>query len=111
MACVRLDLLKRTKQTVPRRTPSLEEIPMEFHDVVFQRATRLKMEVSEYLRYLGLPAKEKMPITKWIKTLDSKGPVLGKGFDVVAILQEAREERDEQLFNVINRTQKSLEDN
>lgn len=108
---MKLAELISSKQNVPMRTPSLEDIPKEFHDVVFQRATRLKMEVSEYLRYLGLPAKEKMPITKWIKTLDSKGPVLGKGFDVVAILQEAREERDEQLFNVINRTQKSLEDN
>jgi hypothetical protein len=95
---MKLAELISSKQNVPMRTPSLEDIPKEFHDTARHRARRLGMTLDDYLNYLSLPVEDRMSFSEWINSFDPKYLIDASGIDFAEMIREGRIERDVELF-------------
>ena len=90
MACVRLDLLKRTKQTVPMSAPRFDSLDDELQRIVRSLAVESNISPQEYIDQLHNPQRVRPTMKNLIDSLDSSQMGMCTDEEFLEIMDESR---------------------
>lgn len=81
----------------------IKNVPDDLHEALRARASKQGTTLSEYALELLRRDLQRPTLDEWFETLKRREPVDLGNVDVAQVIQEGREERDEQLLRALRR--------